>query len=106
MLLTSFSTAILTFKSFNSSLKFIVFESEIDGGDNKLFVSSSMTPVVEIASPSNLWSLDKLINNSLIRFKILLAPKCELVGVIELYINRSEERRVGKECRSRWSSYH
>ena len=22
------------------------------------------------------------------------------------YINRSEERRVGKECRSRWSPYH
>ena len=25
---------------------------------------------------------------------------------ISLYINRSEERRVGKECRSRWSPYH
>ena len=24
----------------------------------------------------------------------------------ELYIARSEERRVGKECRSRWSPYH
>ena len=25
----------------------------------------------------------------------------------EMYIlNRSEERRVGKECRSRWSPYH
>ena len=23
-----------------------------------------------------------------------------------LYVNRSEERRVGKECRSRWSPYH
>src|SRR3989338_6124344 len=22
------------------------------------------------------------------------------------YLNRSEERRVGKECRSRWSPYH
>ena len=22
------------------------------------------------------------------------------------YISRSEERRVGKECRSRWSPYH
>src|ERR1039457_808391 len=27
--------------------------------------------------------------------------------VVELYrVNRSEERRVGKECRSRWSPYH
>ena len=23
-----------------------------------------------------------------------------------LQVNRSEERRVGKECRSRWSPYH
>ena len=23
-----------------------------------------------------------------------------------VYVNRSEERRVGKECRSRWSPYH
>ena len=22
------------------------------------------------------------------------------------FLNRSEERRVGKECRSRWSPYH
>ena len=24
----------------------------------------------------------------------------------EIYVRRSEERRVGKECRSRWSPYH
>ena len=32
-----------------------------------------------------------------------IAPKRVLVGD---EINRSEERRVGKECRSRWSPYH
>ena len=26
--------------------------------------------------------------------------------VIHYIISRSEERRVGKECRSRWSPYH
>src|SRR2546430_12903831 len=26
--------------------------------------------------------------------------------VVELFVMRSEERRVGKECRSRWSPYH
>ena len=26
--------------------------------------------------------------------------------IIELTASRSEERRVGKECRSRWSPYH
>ena len=24
----------------------------------------------------------------------------------ETFVDRSEERRVGKECRSRWSPYH
>ena len=27
-------------------------------------------------------------------------------GMVDLLIYRSEERRVGKECRSRWSPYH
>ena len=31
-------------------------------------------------------------------------PQCEATGV--LLRSRSEERRVGKECRSRWSPYH
>ena len=26
--------------------------------------------------------------------------------MLEEYLDRSEERRVGKECRSRWSPYH
>src|SRR2546425_2128818 len=27
-------------------------------------------------------------------------------GLAETFFERSEERRVGKECRSRWSPYH
>ena len=27
-------------------------------------------------------------------------------SLLEMIIERSEERRVGKECRSRWSPYH
>ena len=34
--------------------------------------------------------------------RLTAAPQ-ELLGVI---LTRSEERRVGKECRSRWSPYH
>ena len=30
----------------------------------------------------------------------------ELYEKIDEYMDRSEERRVGKECRSRWSPYH
>ena len=32
-----------------------------------------------------------------------LADRMHAEGVVE---RRSEERRVGKECRSRWSPYH
>ena len=34
------------------------------------------------------------------RFKEMLA------GLLAFLLTRSEERRVGKECRSRWSPYH
>ena len=33
----------------------------------------------------------------------ILAVAVALLGV---FTTRSEERRVGKECRSRWSPYH
>ena len=28
------------------------------------------------------------------------------LGIFNAFMARSEERRVGKECRSRWSPYH
>ena len=36
----------------------------------------------------------------------LAAVLCIWHGVQSAEIDRSEERRVGKECRSRWSPYH
>ena len=33
-------------------------------------------------------------------------PRDKRVEIGLTYIYRSEERRVGKECRSRWSPYH
>src|SRR2546422_11717421 len=30
----------------------------------------------------------------------------EEIANMVVYVSRSEERRVGKECRSRWSPYH
>ena len=33
-------------------------------------------------------------------------PQVIAVGVTAVCTGRSEERRVGKECRSRWSPYH
>src|SRR5256885_17173839 len=40
----------------------------------------------------------------LIRFQDLLRHRVESIN--RAFQSRSEERRVGKECRSRWSPYH
>src|SRR5256885_16604114 len=39
-------------------------------------------------------------------FKTALTPRSAYYLVCPEVISRSEERRVGKECRSRWSPYH
>ena len=42
-------------------------------------------------------------------FVIFNKYKIKIIGnelIFILYLLRSEERRVGKECRSRWSPYH
>ena len=33
-------------------------------------------------------------------------PELNKMAALAQALNRSEERRVGKECRSRWSPYH
>ena len=35
-----------------------------------------------------------------------LPAELGIILVTAIVVNRSEERRVGKECRSRWSPYH
>ena len=44
-------------------------------------------------------------NNSELLQLSYFVPK-ETMFLNHTYISRSEERRVGKECRSRWSPYH
>src|SRR5256885_9718004 len=39
-------------------------------------------------------------------FRIIRQLRDRGVGVVHISHRRSEERRVGKECRSRWSPYH
>ena len=34
------------------------------------------------------------------------SENCQVTGKLGKDTSRSEERRVGKECRSRWSPYH
>ena len=46
---------------------------------------------------------------AILGFYLLRDADLVLTGIVETNIystTRSEERRVGKECRSRWSPYH
>ena len=49
---------------------------------------------------------EKVIIVGTIQSKLNNIQVNEHLKELELLVNRSEERRVGKECRSRWSPYH
>ena len=57
---------------------------------------------------TELKNLESIVRLGLVPRKVLLENevKFEDVANPEIIIKRSEERRVGKECRSRWSPYH
>ena len=38
--------------------------------------------------------------------QLLLGDEAIAQAALDAGLSRSEERRVGKECRSRWSPYH
>ena len=49
------------------------------------------------------------LNNNLVlinEYQNLYFQEINIDKIIERFRTRSEERRVGKECRSRWSPYH
>ena len=47
-----------------------------------------------------------LVKNYQEEIKEMINKSLFLRGFYNNLVNRSEERRVGKECRSRWSPYH
>ena len=68
---------------------------------------------LETAVATQEQAIEQLNNDIKLTSKIIEETNGELiaarkqVGVIQhKYPTRSEERRVGKECRSRWSPYH
>src|SRR5215510_11325936 len=56
------------------------------------------------------WSSDvcssDLVTYLMTALQFLADWRWEVWGSIVILVMRSEERRVGKECRSRWSPYH
>ena len=48
----------------------------------------------------------EFIREKLTEYGVEIAEIGMKTGVVAVIRGRSEERRVGKECRSRWSPYH
>ena len=46
------------------------------------------------------------VNKLMVQMGIPMILSMALQAVYNIVDSRSEERRVGKECRSRWSPYH
>ena len=76
----------------------------IEFSDERLITPSGLVFVGQILGKS---SFVKKINRAPIS-KDYLQKQIKNEDVLLTYIGmlRSEERRVGKECRSRWSPYH
>ena len=81
----------LVLKSFNNCGR-AIRRAVVDNQDMKCFLEAEN-------GPDDVLDIFLLVvrrnNDNAIRFHTLY-----------LYLTRSEERRVGKECRSRWSPYH
>src|SRR3712207_8138372 len=46
------------------------------------------------------------LTETFFRYGYLLFTDMPFLASVLMFLLRSEERRVGKECRSRWSPYH
>ena len=82
-------------------LEFSQGSNEIKLGSQALYYSDG-TRVIDLSKDNlELSEGDNKVYLSPTEFGLEYAGGSGLVGV-----ERSEERRVGKECRSRWSPYH
>ena len=55
---------------------------------------------------SDLFGYPETDSKRTVRFQKISYCSCFDKNILSDIIKRSEERRVGKECRSRWSPYH
>src|ERR1035438_582654 len=72
-----------------------------------------LVPVEPLERPNDQFLLDRLQADAVgrkVQMKLIHSrafPPQEIGEVVQRdFVTRSEERRVGKECRSRWSAYH
>src|SRR3712207_8755337 len=80
------------------------WSSDVCSSDLRQYFQKSKNHSEKVkAMVKNIAEFEYIITDSEIEALIL---ECNLIKKYRPRYNRSEERRVGKECRSRWSPYH
>jgi len=74
----------------------IIFVNIILSGDNAVVIAMAC---LTLPPKQRLWGM-------ILGAGVAVLLRCIFTLVIAQAMTRSEERRVGKECRSRWSPYH
>src|SRR5690554_7922232 len=78
-------------------------------GDSMSRISEDVAKVRQYVGPAVMYSINTLIRMTVVIIQMyIISPKLSWYALIPvpLLAFRSEERRVGKECRSRWWAYH
>ena len=90
----------------------IVVVSAFEGVTNQLLVMAEQAAQRDEHYKNNMQSIAEMhfeVVNALVPASARTSVLAEVQRVLDEYgdmLHRSEERRVGKECRSRWSPYH
>src|SRR6267143_698220 len=86
------------------------YSSGTSAGFLRLPPADTARYAAEIKAASERYGVPERLVQAVIRVESAFNPRAVSVkgaqGLMQLMPDRSEERRVGKECRSRWSPYH
>ena len=91
------------------------FAQSIQNVENSKLISIASRSKIKLNKFGNTFNIDNknrysdyldLISSKNIDAVYISTLNNSHLELIEICANRSEERRVGKECRSRWSPYH
>ena len=89
---------------------FVNFVAEVNliemAMNKKLYRSILCGWIAALACMALLWCVAVCHSARQGKVAVKEVAKENLCEAVELELDRSEERRVGKECRSRWSPYH
>src|SRR3712207_9339870 len=97
------SRLVYTFFFFNDTATTEIYTLSLH---DALPISESNEELDSILQRLPLWGLAKWKVTPLENLEGRTARDRQFIEQLEQSLQRSEERRVGKECRSRWSPYH